>query len=828
MKFFTLFVFSCFIPLVASRAENTVVTFDAEDFVEQTANEVRSWHITKADSIPEVLPDADPPHLDGAAGGAYIEVLPDSRRNHGEKLIRGENFSPEPGQMAILKYRVKFPGAGKYYVWARAFSTGSEDNGFHIGLNGKWPESGRRWQTVLKNRWHWECKQRTEKVHTGVPMALYLEIPEAGEQDIYISMREDGCELDQIMLATDPEWRPPGYRREAKGDMTEKGPPVKIDRQPYGDGSVQITGELKTWHKVTLTLDGPWAHELDRERNPFTEYKCEVSFRHESGEPWYIVPAYFAADGNAAESSAVSGTKWRAHLSPDKEGQWDYTVKCQYAGEGPVPGDGATGSFSISASDKKLPDFRARGRLQYVGERYLKFAGDGSRFLKIGADAPETFLACSQFDGTRANNPGKGPLKAFKPHLADWQKGDPTWQSGEGKGIIGAVNYLSSKGLNTFSFLTYNAGGDGDNVWPFVSREEKLHYDVSKLDQWGIVFDHATSKGMHLHFKMQETEMDDNRRGHKTPENVSVPTSLDGGKLGPERKLYIRELIARYAHNLALNWNIGEENTQSPEEIRAMAEYIKEVDPYDHPIVIHTFPSQQDKVYPPLLGEQSVLTGASLQNPWDAAHQRTLKWIRESEAAGKKWVVANDEQNPADLGVPPDPGYAGHSGWAEKEGKKYNLHDIRRDTLWGNLMAGGGGVEYYFGYRLPENDLKMEDFRSRDKSWEFCRLAVGIFHQSGVPFWDMKSADELVGNPDSNNGMPWCLAKKGEAWLIYVPEGKGEVTLDLSGVKGSFSVTKFDPTGEAEAIDMDDIKGGAPQLLQVESEAVLAVKRLGE
>ena len=70
--------------------------------------------------------------------------------------------------------------------------------------------------------------------------------------------------------------------------------------------------------------------------------------------------------------------------------------------------------------------------------------------------------------------------------------------------MIGAVNYLSSKGCNVFSFLTYNAGGDGDNVWPFVARDEKFHYDCSKLDQWGVVFDHATSRGMFLHFKCRK------------------------------------------------------------------------------------------------------------------------------------------------------------------------------------------------------------------------------------------------------------------------------------------------------------------------------------
>jgi hypothetical protein len=115
-------------------------------------------------------------------------------------------------------------------------------------------------------------------------------------------------------------------------------------------------------------------------------------------------------------------------------------------------------------------------------------------------------------------------------------------------------------------------------------------------------------------------------------------------------------------------------------------------------------------VYPPLLGTQSALTGVSLPNSWSQAHQRTLKWVTESAQAGKPWVVANDEQNPADRGVPPDPGYAGHNGEAVQGGKPCTLHDIRKLCLWGTLMAGGAGVEYYFGYKLPQNDLVCEDW----------------------------------------------------------------------------------------------------------------------
>ena len=47
-----------------------------------------------------------------------------------------------------------------------------------------------------------------------------------------------------------------------------------------------------------------------------------------------------------------------------------------------------------------------------------------------------------------------------------------------------------------------------------MSRDDKFHYDVSKLDQWQIVFDHAQQKGVYLHFKLQEQEIDDNVRGN--------------------------------------------------------------------------------------------------------------------------------------------------------------------------------------------------------------------------------------------------------------------------------------------------------------------------
>jgi len=591
-----------------------------------------------------------------------------------------------------------------------------------------------------------------------------------------------------------------------------------VTRRPNGNGAITVSGELQQWHKVTLNLAGPFSAETDTAPNPFTDYRLNVTFTHSSGSPTYTVPGYFAADGNAANTSATAGTVWRAHLSPDQAGTWTYRISFvsgasiattwpAAAGTALAPFDGKTGTFTIAATDKTGADFRAKGRLTYTGGHYLRHAGNHALFLKAGADAPETLLAYTDFDDTLALKKNV-PLKTWSPHIADWRAGDPTWGTAQqGKGLIGALNYLAGKGANSFSFLTYNAAGDGDNVWPFISRDEKFHYDCSKLDQWGIVFDHADKLGLFLHFKLQENENDDDRIGPQRKPG-RVPESLDSGATGPERKLYLRELIARFGHHLGLNWNLGEENTQSPAEQRAMAQFIADTDPYHHLIVIHSFPNQQDQVYEALIGNQSVLTGASVQNSWKAAHQQVLKWVRASAATGRPWVVCNDEQNPAGLGVPPDPGYQGFAGTG-KDGKPigYDLHDIRQATLWGTLMAGGGGVEYYFGYQLAENDLLLEDFRSRDRSWDYCRSALGFFRDHAIPLDKMANADELVGNVQHDNSV-YCLAQAGQLYLVYLPKG-GPTTLDLTAAPGAFDLSWFNPRDGGALSGATPINGGA-------------------
>jgi hypothetical protein len=123
-------------------------------------------------------------------------------------------------------------------------------------------------------------------------------------------------------------------------------------------------------------------------------------------------------------------------------------------------------------------------------------------------------------------------------------------------------------------------------------------------------------------------------------------------------------------------------------------------------------------------------------------------------------------------------------------------------------MAGGAGVEYYFGYKLPENDLLLEDFRSRDQSWNYCRIALDFFKNNKIPVQDMSNRNFLIGNPD-NDKEKYCLAKDGELYLVYLGYASTS-TLDLKTVTGNFNIRWYNTRTGGELLkgSVSTVKGG--------------------
>ena len=192
-----------------SKKSKYFIEVEAEKFYKQSKSELRKWYIINSLESPKVGRDDDGSHFETASGKSYIEILPDTRVSHSDKMIVGENFSNVPGEVAVVHYKVKIKKPGRYYVWVKAHSTGSEDNGLHVGIDGTWPEHGQRMQWCDgKDTWTWGSSQRTAEVHCGVAKEIYLDIEKSGVHDIQFSMREDEFEFVSFILTTDIEFIP--------------------------------------------------------------------------------------------------------------------------------------------------------------------------------------------------------------------------------------------------------------------------------------------------------------------------------------------------------------------------------------------------------------------------------------------------------------------------------------------------------------------------------------------------------------------------------------------------------------------------------------------
>lgn len=558
-----------------------------------------------------------------------------------------------------------------------------------------------------------------------------------------------------------------------------------------------ISGALQQWHRVTLTFNGPQTSE-NAARNPFTDYRLNVTFTHLDSGKSYHVSGFYAADGKAAQTGVASGDKWRVHFMPDRTGKWQYSASFRtgkniaindepQAGQ-PTAFDGTSDTFTVKPSKKTAPDFRAKGQLRYAGGHHLRFAGTGERFLRLGLGSPENFLAYADFDGT-SDTGGLIPdfLHTYSVHVTDWQPSDPTWQIDKGKGIIGALNYLAAQGINSLYFLTYTLdGGDGMDVWPWTSPDARKRFDVSKLDQWELVFSHMTRLGIELHLVTQEYEND----------------QLLGGssKLNVVRKLYYRELVARFAHHPALQWNIGEENNNTTAEKLKFAAYLRQLDPYDHPIAVHSFynlmptlsSGTPDVYYDDLLAAKSPhFEAVSLQGNAGSYNRWALDLRTRSRQAGRKWVIYGDEQGPA------------------VNANMDNIGLIVRQGAWGNLMGGGAGVAWYFGYQGDFGDLQQEDFTITAPLWERTRHAFTFFRED-VPFWSMMPDNELIG------GGVQVLRQGRKVFAVFFPNGASGKpnSLDLGEIGDkTYTVSWFDPIngGDLQTGSVTQISGTGAQ-----------------
>ncbi len=310
------------------------------------------------------------------------------------------------------------------------------------------------------------------------------------------------------------------------------------------------------------------------------------------------------------------------------------------------------------------------------------------------------------------------------------------------------------RACNSFSFLTYNARWRRRQRLAVRRARTTSSTTTARSSTSGA--SSSTTRTARRPLPPLQAPGDRDRRQPERASEARRPTPCRSrsmaATLGPERKLYCRELIARFGHDLALNWNLGEENTQyARSSIATWRGYLHDTDPYRAP---HRHPhltrTSRSKVYPPLLGDQSVLTGASLQNAWNVAHQRTLQWVTRvaPRRAGRgSWPTTSRATR--GLGVPPDPGYQGFDGQATRAGPQ-SYDDPRHPEADALGQPHGRRCRRRVLLRLPapaERPGLRRLAQPRPELGLLPHRARLLPRRRHPVLGDDQSADALVGNP---------------------------------------------------------------------------------
>ena len=203
-------------------AANGLVSMEAENYSSKVDRGSHAW--TAKDDIAE------------DSGPGAMQATPDNGTNITSSIA---STSPE------LKYRVNFTKTGTHYIWIRGYTTASENNSVHTGLDGVVPSTSDNIETNTFNTWVWISDSRDGGRVT-------LNVATAGLHTFSLYMREDGFTADKIVLTTDANYVPAGAGP-AESTRTTTGA-----RLAYGQAGTEAGESLRVFpvpasNQLTLT-----------------------------------------------------------------------------------------------------------------------------------------------------------------------------------------------------------------------------------------------------------------------------------------------------------------------------------------------------------------------------------------------------------------------------------------------------------------------------------------------------------------------------------------------------------------------------------------------
>jgi len=264
------------------------------------------------------------------------------------------------------------------------------------------------------------------------------------------------------------------------------------------------------------------------------------------------------------------------------------------------------------------------------------------------------------------------------------------------------------------------------------------------------------------------------------------PLCVPFAELSEEEYRYYRYGINRLAAYSNITWDVGNEHDFHRDTLwtRYMCYFIKRIDPYHHMVTAH------NKIY------RDNFIDMQLIQSWDAGlNDLILKEKEKLEEKNIKFPQVIEEFGYEDL-------------WENMPGMR--SADTRRRCAWEIYMAGGyqttgesarngtgTGKDTGGGWVSGRGDQEMTLLKSHKIMYQFFTsldwwklepandLVEAYYNYSFYDFKYYKQSGERV-----TDGHPFCLAREGETYLVYLPAG-GNVRLKIKG--GSYQIQRFNP-----------------------------------
>lgn len=299
------------------QGSDGLVSIEVEDFDTNLRQGGHAWSVASDSS---------------SSGGTKLRALPDSGVNKDSGYQTYDPLVDSPK----LDYRIDFVKTGIHHVWLRG-KGGDSGNSVHVGLDGVPLQSADRLQfgDGGTSSWLWVSQTKDGAVAT-------IDVGSVGPHTLNVWMREDGTEIDKIVVASSSSYVPSGSGPAAspRGSSTPDGDvDLKVNFQPGGAPAVSgylvdsgasyaaRNGQTYGWSagNTGSTRDRNASNSPDQRHDTLAHLQVGGSFTWEiavpdgsyrvtvlAGDPTYIDSVYrLAVEGvTVVDGTPTSSERW--------------------------------------------------------------------------------------------------------------------------------------------------------------------------------------------------------------------------------------------------------------------------------------------------------------------------------------------------------------------------------------------------------------------------------------------------------------------------------------------------------------------------------------